>query len=102
MESWLIILLSLTCLVVWINSLRVSKKPLPLPPGPPAEPLIGHLRLIPPDNQETLFYKWGKLYGKIYLTVPSTQSHILLTRRCYAPSFPWEIHHRFEQRRSCK
>jgi hypothetical protein len=60
--------LSLAFLVAWFN--RDLKKSLPLPPGPPAEPLIGHLRLIPPDNQELLFYKWGKVYGNhdIFLT----------------------------------
>ena len=68
--AWVFILLSLACLVVWFN--RDSKRPNPLPPGPPAEPLIGHLRLIPPDNQEMLFYKWGKIYGNIFLTLPST------------------------------
>ncbi|KAF9459534.1 cytochrome P450 [Collybia nuda] len=47
-----------------------SKHRPPLPPGPPADPIIGHLRLIPPDGQETLFYELGKKYGDVmYLHV---------------------------------
>lgn len=36
-----------------------------LPPGPPADPLIGHLRQIPLSAQEKTFAAWGKLYGKL-------------------------------------
>lgn len=28
------------------------------------DPVIGHLHLIPPDNQQTRFYKWSKFYGE--------------------------------------
>jgi hypothetical protein len=28
-----------------------------------AEPLIGHLRIMPPDNQQLLLYNWGQTYG---------------------------------------
>ncbi|KAF9456704.1 cytochrome P450 [Collybia nuda] len=59
----LVILLTFVALGAWVKSR--SKKHPPLPPGPPGEPLIGHLRLIPPNNQETLFYEWGKKYGDV-------------------------------------
>jgi len=36
-----------------------------LPPGPPADPIVGHIRLIPSHHQETLFYEWGKIYGDV-------------------------------------
>jgi hypothetical protein len=74
--AWFItgIFLSLTCLVVWYNG--YSKKHDPLPPGPPAEPLFGHLRLIPPVGQETLFYKWGKVYGnQFYSALNAVSCH---------------------------
>ena len=42
----------------------IRKRPKsPLPPGPPADPLIGHLRVMPTKNQEDVFHEWGKLYG---------------------------------------
>ncbi|KAK0387865.1 hypothetical protein NLU13_4110 [Sarocladium strictum] len=35
---------------------------LPLPPGPPGEFLLGHLRVIPTFNPEYSFIKWSKEY----------------------------------------
>ncbi|TRM58284.1 cytochrome P450 [Schizophyllum amplum] len=42
---------------------RPSTKGLPLPPGPPAEPLLGHLRVIPQTGAERAYYQWGKEYN---------------------------------------
>ncbi|KAH8646820.1 putative cytochrome P450 oxidoreductase [Xylariales sp. PMI_506] len=43
---------------------RVTRvKGLPLPPGPPAEPLLGHLRVVPTDHPEFAYTQWGKDYG---------------------------------------
>lgn len=44
---------------------RISKKRLPLPPGPPTDPFIGHLRLIPSAGQDVFFYNLGKSYGDV-------------------------------------
>jgi cytochrome P450 len=33
-----------------------------LPPGPPAEPFLGHLRVIPSDHPEYAYTQWGKDY----------------------------------------
>lgn len=35
---------------------------LPLPPGPPGEPILGHLRVIPTDNPEYAYMKWSEEY----------------------------------------
>jgi hypothetical protein len=35
-----------------------------LPPGPPSDTIIGHLRSIPPQYQEKTFAEWGKTYGQ--------------------------------------
>jgi hypothetical protein len=53
------------CVFIYIYLRTRSKNYPPLPPGPPVDPIIGHLRLVPPDNQDTLFYKWGKNYGQL-------------------------------------
>ncbi|KAI0444551.1 putative O-methylsterigmatocystin oxidoreductase [Xylaria telfairii] len=36
---------------------------LPLPPGPPAEPFIGHLRIIPANHPEFRYAEWAKEYN---------------------------------------
>ncbi|KAL2853300.1 cytochrome P450 [Aspergillus pseudoustus] len=33
-----------------------------LPPSPPSNPILGHLRVIPRDRPEQAFVKWGKEY----------------------------------------
>ncbi|KAF8977340.1 cytochrome P450 [Cyathus striatus] len=41
------------------------------PPGPPAEPILGHLRVMPTTIQEATFREWSKTYGDvIYLHIP--------------------------------
>ncbi|GLB38520.1 putative cytochrome p450 [Lyophyllum shimeji] len=52
-------------LVLFILKIRLSKKRLPLPPGPPADPLLGHLRLIPSSGQDVFFHNLGKTYGDV-------------------------------------
>ncbi|KAI0977223.1 putative cytochrome P450 oxidoreductase [Xylaria arbuscula] len=39
------------------------KRRLPLPPGPPGEPLIGHLRVIPAEHPEFQYAQWAKEYN---------------------------------------
>ncbi|KAF8075871.1 cytochrome P450 [Lyophyllum atratum] len=44
---------------------RLSRNPISLPPGPPADPIIGHLRVIPSDGQDIYFYELSKQYGDV-------------------------------------
>lgn len=54
-------------LVTWQAKKIISKQQEPfLPPGPPADPIIGHLRLIPSKAQDIFFYELGKTYGQCY------------------------------------
>uniref|UniRef100_A0A0W0EWD1 Putative cytochrome P450 n=1 Tax=Moniliophthora roreri TaxID=221103 RepID=A0A0W0EWD1_MONRR len=40
------------------------------PPGPVADPFIGHVRVIPTQNQPEVFHEWSQIYGDImYLQV---------------------------------
>lgn len=41
---------------------------LPLPPGPPADPFIGHIRAIPSSYPWKTFAEWGKRWGE-YLSL---------------------------------
>ncbi|KAJ7167405.1 hypothetical protein C8R43DRAFT_877644 [Mycena crocata] len=41
-----------------------------MPPGPPRDPLIGHLRYIPSKQNSLVFHDWSKKYGDVmYLEV---------------------------------
>ena len=44
---------------------RRHDKGLPLPPGPPGEPIIGHLRRIPKADEEDMLLRWHKQYGVV-------------------------------------
>ncbi|KAG9225867.1 hypothetical protein CCMSSC00406_0008395 [Pleurotus cornucopiae] len=58
---------ALLCLVFLLSAYlkrRTTKRP-PLPPGPPADPFIGHLRIMPSDQQELVFHEWAKIYGDV-------------------------------------
>ncbi|KAG6903267.1 hypothetical protein C0995_000162 [Termitomyces sp. Mi166 len=52
-------------LVAWQVEKILSRQKTPLPPGPPADPIIGHIRLIPPEGQDVFFYELGKTYGDV-------------------------------------
>ncbi|ETS87853.1 hypothetical protein PFICI_01681 [Pestalotiopsis fici W106-1] len=49
-------------LVVLRQPLWVRRRGLPLPPGPPAHALFGHLRVVPTLNPEWKFAEWSKKY----------------------------------------
>lgn len=62
-----IYILLLACVAVALSFLakRFTRKRVPLPPGPPANPLVGHLQLIPPVGQDLFYYKMGQTYGDV-------------------------------------
>ncbi|KAF4570982.1 hypothetical protein EYR36_008309 [Pleurotus pulmonarius] len=57
------IVLSLVGLLAYLTS-RSMKRP-PLPPGPPADPLIGHLRVLPTEKHAEVYLEWSKIYGDV-------------------------------------
>ncbi|KAK7041484.1 hypothetical protein VNI00_009352 [Paramarasmius palmivorus] len=63
-----VIFLSLVVLVtlaIVVRNYVATRKHPPLPPGPPADPVIGHLRVIPSQNIGEHFHEWAKVYGEI-------------------------------------
>ena len=62
---WLACLLVPALLVVSLFSQRVRN----LPPGPTADPIIGHARLIPIDYQWKTFDAWKKKYGPHFCVI---------------------------------
>jgi cytochrome P450 len=51
-----------------ILSFKARSKGLPLPPGPPGEPLLGHLRIIPSRNPEFYYQRLSQELGSDVLS----------------------------------
>lgn len=49
---------------IYEKLIRKQPFPYPLPPSPPADPLIGHLWKIPTVHAEHTFVEWAKKYGR--------------------------------------
>ncbi|KAH8114932.1 cytochrome P450 [Phellopilus nigrolimitatus] len=52
----------------WISSKKSQSSRHDLFPGPPAEPILGHLRIMPADFQWLTFADWGKKFGDVIYT----------------------------------
>lgn len=37
-----------------------------LPPSPPADPILGHARILPPTGRHKAYADWGKRYGVLF------------------------------------
>ncbi|EKM55769.1 uncharacterized protein PHACADRAFT_195821 [Phanerochaete carnosa HHB-10118-sp] len=54
------------CTVVVVRAARRGGMRLPFPPGPPADPLIGHLRIMPGIAVSAeVFHDWAKQHGDV-------------------------------------
>ncbi|KAH8169886.1 cytochrome p450 domain-containing protein [Sarocladium implicatum] len=62
----IIVLVAYVLLSMGLNGVMRFKGP--LPPGPPGEFLLGHLRIIPTFSPEYAFIKWSKHYGSDILS----------------------------------
>jgi hypothetical protein len=67
----LLILVALfLCAVVLLRRARRNKSGMRYPPGPPADPIIGHLRIMPRKEEHETFHRWSQQYGDVmYLEV---------------------------------
>jgi cytochrome P450 len=67
----LLVLLVLGAVAWKITTSRRTVASAPLPPGPPADPIIGHVRVNPTDRREVCYQKWGKEFksDELYLNL---------------------------------
>ena len=105
MGSLLVYVLSALVVVVVVLAIRAKLSGAPkhtsLPPSPPAEPLIGHARLIPRQGQAEFYHEMRKSYGAFCLSsVRGLFRSNLSIRRCDPLQCPGEVDRRPEQRPS--
>ncbi|TFK37935.1 cytochrome P450 [Crucibulum laeve] len=76
----ILVVISLFCVIITFVRWRLRRARVPFPPGPPGDPIIGHARIIPAENQGEYFYQLSKVYGPvIHLTVPGRTLVVLNT-----------------------
>ncbi|KAJ6493028.1 cytochrome P450 [Mycena sanguinolenta] len=63
MTLTLYVLLVAVIAILYLWSSRTERRP--LPPGPPKDPLIGHLRYMPTAQAPFVFHEWAKTYGDV-------------------------------------
>lgn len=54
-----------TLLALWVSKRLSWKARPPYPPGPPAEPILGHLRAVPSSYDEGVYREMGDKYGML-------------------------------------
>jgi hypothetical protein len=68
MLTLIVTLLSLLGFIVVFRRRRLLN--VPLPPSPPSDFILGHLRHIPSENPEMQYAEWAKIYGKMFFASP--------------------------------
>ncbi|KAF5347272.1 hypothetical protein D9756_009969 [Leucocoprinus leucothites] len=71
-----VFLVVLVVTTVWLKNRKRSA--LPLPPSPPADPILGHLRHIPSVAPEDQFATWSRIYGDVMLLRVFNRNMIIL------------------------
>jgi hypothetical protein len=61
--SYLIAIVALAVVLAW--KAYNFKTQIPYPPGPPAEPIIGHTRKLPPENLAERYHQLAQVYGAL-------------------------------------
>ena len=78
----------ISCILLVALGYFSRKRKVLLPPGPPADPIIGHLRIMSSGNPEGAFREWGKTYGAFLSLCPP---HILADhlQEMFCTSMSW-------------
>ncbi|KAK0492068.1 cytochrome P450 [Armillaria luteobubalina] len=66
---------------VWavVKLVRIGRRELGLPPGPPTVPVLGNLNIFPTENIHYQFTRWARLYGGIYSLKVGPSTLIVIT-----------------------
>ncbi|KAJ7447848.1 cytochrome P450 [Mycena latifolia] len=54
-----------SAVLFWFLGLPSRRKGAMLPPGPPGDPVLGHLRYMPSARPALVFHEWAKNYGDV-------------------------------------
>ena len=82
MLSLLSIILPFVALpLIWLNLRSRLNKVALAPPGPRANPIIGHVRFVPASRPEITYMKWGKQYSALPVIKTMEDVLIALLRR---------------------
>ena len=64
-------------LIVFLANAYLRRQRLRRPPSPPADPILGHLRVLSRTKyKDELFFDWGKTYGMSSLLDQFSSSHL--------------------------
>ncbi|KAK5128728.1 hypothetical protein LTR85_000061 [Meristemomyces frigidus] len=80
----LYLLATAVVLAIWVLARSFAKRyPHPLPPSPPAEPLIGHLRTVPLENAHLVHMRYAKEYNSplVYFNILGNHIVVLNTNK---------------------
>jgi hypothetical protein len=66
--------LALACWTV-VSKARKAKRP-PLPPGPPSEFILGHMRVVPFDSVFLQYDKWAREYSRSSEKLAHQEEHV--------------------------
>ncbi|KAI1333606.1 putative cytochrome P450 oxidoreductase [Xylariaceae sp. FL0016] len=69
-SQWVLVLVAMAGSLLLLRAIHRSQKmSMRMPPGPPGEALLGHLRIIPSEHPEYQYARWGKEYGSDILSL---------------------------------
>ncbi|KAJ7463649.1 cytochrome P450 [Mycena latifolia] len=54
-----------SAVLIWFLGLPSRRRGAMLPPGPPGDPVLGHLRYMPSAQPALVFHEWAKNYGDV-------------------------------------
>jgi hypothetical protein len=52
--------------VVVLSLVQQRRRQSLLPPGPPGDPVVGHLLRMPSTDSALVFHQWSRTYGTFY------------------------------------
>lgn len=64
-SPWYIAMVSIATVMLYLISSKIrNRRTHHYPPGPPGEPVLGHLRVVPFDNATKAYTEWAKEYSE--------------------------------------